>query len=198
MTRTSLWGIVPRERNSSPKTTCYIIPFVFQLKISFIFMCVGALPVYMSIHMEDRWGHQVSWDWNYRCLWGTMWVLAVEPGSSERAVILTTEPSLQPYNLISMKVCKRRCHSERKQASGHHDLPAESDELQKGTFKVRRQCVHLTCICQELPICRLLLQLIQLWILLHANDRNWQFSWMPAMSAREVKWESLICSCNDK
>lgn len=59
------------------------------------------LPACMSVHhlcvwdpLETRRGHQIFWNWSYRYLWATLWVLGVEPGSlEERPVLLITKLS---------------------------------------------------------------------------------------------------------
>lgn len=36
------------------------------------------------VSMEVRRGHWIPWDFNYRQVWAAMWLLGIEPGSSER------------------------------------------------------------------------------------------------------------------
>jgi hypothetical protein len=50
--------------------------------------CVSLVP------REARREHWIPWNWSYRQLWATMWVLGVEPGSFGRA---TPEPTFQPF-----------------------------------------------------------------------------------------------------
>jgi hypothetical protein len=69
----------------------------------FICMCVS-LPglgwtCVCIAHRARR--HQVPWNWTYRWLWTSMWVLGSEPPSSAKAAsALTSEPSLQRSVLI--------------------------------------------------------------------------------------------------
>lgn len=52
-----------------------------------IFICTGALPV----RVPD------TWNWSYKQLLATIWVLGVELGPlEEKPELLTPEPSLQP------------------------------------------------------------------------------------------------------
>lgn len=54
-------------------------------------MCKNVFPAYMSVYhvcevlREFRRGHEIPWNWNYRCLWTTTRVLEPEPGPSKRA-----------------------------------------------------------------------------------------------------------------
>lgn len=58
-------------------------------------MCVCALHVCM-VPTEARRGHWIPWDWRYRQLKSTMWVLRTEPESSAKAGLLTTEHLSSP------------------------------------------------------------------------------------------------------
>ena len=54
-------------------------------------MCIGVLPSCMS-----GWRYKVPWNWTYRQLWASMWLLGIEPcPPEEQPVLLTTTPSLQ-------------------------------------------------------------------------------------------------------
>lgn len=68
------------------------------------FMGMGALPACMCAHHLLAWclpakairGSWVAWNWSYRLLWITMWVLGIKHGSSGRAAsVLPAEPSVQ-------------------------------------------------------------------------------------------------------
>lgn len=66
-----------------------ILPgFCFFLSIH-ILMCMDVLT--SSSALLCAWllqrsgrGYWLLWSWSYRCLWSTMWVLRMKPGSSER------------------------------------------------------------------------------------------------------------------
>lgn len=61
--------------------------FFFKQKIT----CMGVLPEYVWVyHVPDahraQKGHWIPWNWSYRLLWATTWVLVLEPGSSVKIV----------------------------------------------------------------------------------------------------------------
>lgn len=64
-------------------------------------------PCIHSVPVETRRGHWVLWDWSYRWLGGTMWVLEPKPGSSENKQpgFLTAVSSFQPHWSIFLKWC---------------------------------------------------------------------------------------------
>ena len=76
--------------------------------ISFYYcMCISVLPSCVSV-----WGCQIPWNWSYRQLWAAMWMLGIEPGSSDRAVFaLNREPSLHsaPQTIFKMIFKIRIC-----------------------------------------------------------------------------------------
>lgn len=48
--------------------------------------CFACMYVCAScMYLGGQRGHWMPWDWSYRQLWGTMWVLGFKPGSSGRA-----------------------------------------------------------------------------------------------------------------
>lgn len=53
-------------------------------------MCMGILPVCISVHcihtvaIVVRRGHQIAWNWNYKWLQATMWILEIELESPAR------------------------------------------------------------------------------------------------------------------
>jgi hypothetical protein len=56
---------------------------------------VSVLPAYMYVYphvclvpMEVRRGNGILWNWSYQWLGITMWVLGIEPWSSERTHVL--------------------------------------------------------------------------------------------------------------
>ena len=68
-------------------------------------MCMGILPTYISephagsVHQSLRRGHWIPWNWN-----SLMWVLGIEPESSEgQEVLLTAEPPLQPPYKVMLR-----------------------------------------------------------------------------------------------
>lgn len=64
----------------------FLLEHLFFLK--FYFMCRGSLPACVYRIRAWCWLSQkrALYPWNFKQLWGTMWVLWIEPGSSERAV----------------------------------------------------------------------------------------------------------------
>ena len=56
--------------------------FLFCVEVFCLHVCVCT----MCMHRPQRpRGHQISWNWNYRCLWTTTQVLGIESKSSGRA-----------------------------------------------------------------------------------------------------------------
>ena len=58
-------------------------------------MCVCPVP------MRFRTRHLIPWNWSYRQLWATMWMLETEPGSSQRAATACN------WWAIFFSVCKK-------------------------------------------------------------------------------------------
>lgn len=63
-----------------------------HLKFCFLFFVCGCLayifvrvPCVCQVPTEVRRWSQTTWDWSYRWLWATIWVLGIEHGSSTRA-----------------------------------------------------------------------------------------------------------------
>lgn len=58
------------------------------LFLNFYFMCRGSLPA--CVHHMHAWcwlsQKRALYPWNFKQLWGAMWVPWIEPGSSERTV----------------------------------------------------------------------------------------------------------------
>lgn len=73
------------------------------------FYCINRLPVYLFVFLstmcalvplEVRRGHQFPWNRCCRHLWATVWVLRWNAGPlQEEPVLLTADPSLQPWQL---------------------------------------------------------------------------------------------------
>lgn len=65
-------------------------------------MCVGSFGCVLcacSVPSEAR-RHYITWNWSYRPLWATMWMLGVKLGSlQEQPVLLAADPSLWPVCL---------------------------------------------------------------------------------------------------
>lgn len=90
-------------------------------------MCMHALHSCLSVHYmcavpsKDRKWHHIPWNWSYRQLWATKWVLGTEPRSSERAInvlklwVISLAPGLlfkrhqlksdSVYRLLSNGIC---------------------------------------------------------------------------------------------
>ena len=49
-----------------------------------VFFCVCVCTICVQCPQKPE-RHQSPWNWSYRCLWATMWVLTIEPGFSARA-----------------------------------------------------------------------------------------------------------------
>ena len=62
-------------------------------------LCVCLLPV------KVRKGQWIPWGWIYRWLWAAMWMLGIKPSPlEEQPVLLTAEPSLQPWHKFRNKL----------------------------------------------------------------------------------------------
>jgi hypothetical protein len=57
--------------------------FLFYLSTCFACMNACTLCAYLG-PMEARRGHQMPWNWSYKWLWASMWVMQTKPGSSPR------------------------------------------------------------------------------------------------------------------
>lgn len=58
-------------------------------------LCVWVFCLHMSVPCAcNVWGPE---HWNYGWLWAVLWVLGLEPGSSDRVQLLTAEPSSQSH-----------------------------------------------------------------------------------------------------
>lgn len=69
---------------------CLYSNLLFLIYISFcVYGCIFCMYVYSPcldlLPMVFRKGCQISWNWIYRQLWDSMWVLEIEFGSSSRA-----------------------------------------------------------------------------------------------------------------
>ena len=71
---------------------------------------------------EVRRGHQIPWNWNYRWLWATMWVLGIKPGGSGRAAsalnhwanfpVLFLTFDAKPYSIAKPQYLAQGCHEK--------------------------------------------------------------------------------------
>lgn len=63
--------------------------FIYLL---FILVCMGILPACLSAYhvcavpTETRWGREILWTWNYKCLEAAIWVLGIKFMFSRRAI----------------------------------------------------------------------------------------------------------------
>lgn len=67
---------------------------------------MSALPAYMYGYPVHAWCPQKSedWNWSYRWLLATTWVLGTELSPQQEHVLLATEPSVQPCLIFLMTV----------------------------------------------------------------------------------------------
>lgn len=94
---TELYWLAAEPRNlpvSSPqhwnyKCTLTHTAFIYLL---LILVCMGILPSCLfayhvcAVPTETRWGSEILWTWNYRCLEAAIWVLEIEFRFSRRAI----------------------------------------------------------------------------------------------------------------
>ena len=63
----------------------------------FLYVWVLCLHVCLYTTCETCIVHQISWNWRYRWLWATVWLLGILPSSlEEQLMLLINDPSLQP------------------------------------------------------------------------------------------------------
>jgi hypothetical protein len=63
------------------------------------------------VSAEARKEHRISWNWSYRLLLVTMWVLETKASPLvEQPVLLTAEPSLQPLLIFFFFFLETRSH----------------------------------------------------------------------------------------
>lgn len=90
---TSVWTEGTLKENAKDS----IIDLLLLLLI-YLYKCFVCMSVNAWLTVEARRVCQNSWNWNYRWSWTAMWMLGIVPGSSGRARLLTTEPSLWPQH----------------------------------------------------------------------------------------------------
>jgi hypothetical protein len=99
--RLNVWGLKLTDVLGLVLTgQCAVAVCLFKKKIVIYLICLGECMCYCvhAVPVEARRGHCIPWNWS----WGAiMWMLGIEPGSSERAArALTHKQSLQPIALL--------------------------------------------------------------------------------------------------
>lgn len=89
--------------------TCFYISYFFLFqKLLFYFLHLGILPIWMSVHHKCAWWcsrmskgvwGQIPWNWSYKQLWDTMWVLRMVM-SSARAVNALNHNTVSPVLVL--------------------------------------------------------------------------------------------------
>lgn len=62
---------------------CITMGMLDFLNLNFRYMCVFASPVHLLL-AKPRRACRILWNWSYRRLWASTWVLGTEPGASGR------------------------------------------------------------------------------------------------------------------
>lgn len=91
---------MPRSDAHKPHISSYLCVCLFNVYGCFACMFISVLSIFLVLaEVIKEWS--VPWNWSYRCLWITIWLLRIEPRSVGSAIsAITTEPSLQlhfPY-----------------------------------------------------------------------------------------------------
>lgn len=90
------------------------LPASFYMSECFAWMCVWALHVCL-VPMEVRRGYQIPWNWSYRYLWTTTWVMVPKSESSAGATnMCSLAPDILFYyflNAWSCYIAQATCHS---------------------------------------------------------------------------------------
>lgn len=76
-------GIDPPHLTIEPVFKKFSLITLFYVYRHFIGMYMY-VPCTCLVPMETKGGHQMPWNWSYRCLWTIMWILRIEPESSAR------------------------------------------------------------------------------------------------------------------
>lgn len=63
---------------------CFILYGFLFLCLFFYVVLAESMLVHCVMHCGGQRGNQSPWNWSFRHLWATMWVLAIGPGSSGR------------------------------------------------------------------------------------------------------------------
>lgn len=114
------------ESGSSCSTFLYLLQCVFILRICVFPACISVTHMCV-VPTEDRRGHWTLWNWNYRWLLGTMWMLGTKLGSSARAtkalnLLWAISPASTFLSLsvsLSLCVCVSVCIGQRDNFSCH-------------------------------------------------------------------------------
>jgi hypothetical protein len=74
---------------------CFVLVFILWARVLSLYVCLCTTCVLVPTEVRrECW---ILYNWIYRQLWATMWLLGIKPGSCGRAVsvFFTAEPSLQ-------------------------------------------------------------------------------------------------------
>lgn len=93
-----------------------VLVFLQSLKLIYV-MSVGVLPPRLCVHhmlavpTEASRRHQPLWNWSYKQLWTTVWVLRIEAGSSGRVSSPLNHWATLPAPIyIHFKLCYKIIH----------------------------------------------------------------------------------------
>lgn len=71
-----------------PHLAFFLFSSLFLPSLKKLFYAHECLPAFTyALHVCGRRGHWIHWNWSYRKLWATMWVLATKLGFSGRVTI---------------------------------------------------------------------------------------------------------------
>ena len=78
------------------REVCWICNYI----IWHYLVCMDVFPASVSVSNSHSWclkaRRQTSWNWGYRQLWATLWMLGIDPGLLEEQLVLPiAEPSFQ-------------------------------------------------------------------------------------------------------
>ena len=99
----SLWWFCSRNFLSFPAQS-YLSLYLNHLQKKLFYACLCMLCACL-VPTEARRGHRLPWNWSYRWLWATVWVLRIEPISGRVASVLNCwaiSPVPYPQTLLYM------------------------------------------------------------------------------------------------